>query len=215
MKIGTSLILQETGQELQHWPNVPATIIYKGETRTGAIVGAQVGGDALLVDRVLDVSPPAGDPPVLSEAAVFNGGVVVVSRQYGPVDLAPLKVAAKARVSAAAESARYKYVTPGSAKAMSYQEVSKEAKTYVIRVLSGADPLTDNGQPIAYPFLQARVASGRYPNLAAAVAGTVAISVNWALIGAAIDEMEDRAKLQIDAAQTVQQIDAAATVVFP
>lgn len=129
--------------------------------------------------------------------------------------LAIVKTEAKARIGAAAETARHQYITPGSGKAMSYQEVSKEAETYSIRVSSGADPLTDNGQPIAYPFLQARVSSGRYPNLAAAVAGTMAMGANWASIGAAIDEIEDRAKLAIDAATTVDEVRVAEQVTWP
>lgn len=198
MNVGTSLILQATGQELQSWPNLPHTIVYKGETRTGAIVGAQVGGDALLVDRVLDAPPPPGNPPVVSEASAYNGSVVVVSRQYGEVDLAPLKIAAKAKVSSAAETARHKYITPGSGKAMSYQEVSAEAKRHLA-----------TGGEGAYPFLQARVDSGRYANLVAARDGTLALEAQWAGIGAAIDKIEDQAKLAIDAATTLAQIDAA------
>lgn len=83
MKIGVSLILQATGEELQSWPNLPPTITYKGETRTGAIVGAEIGGDALLVDRVLSAGPPAGDCPVVSESVAFDGSKVVVTRGYG------------------------------------------------------------------------------------------------------------------------------------
>lgn len=121
----------------------------------------------------------------------------------GP-DLAKSKIAAKFRVSAKAEAARGKIVTLGSGKSMAYQQVAQEALRY--QATNGAGD---------YPFLQARVASGRYPDLAAAAAGTVAIENQWATQGAAIDEIEDRAKLQIDAAETVSAVLAAEQVTFP
>jgi hypothetical protein len=87
---------------------------------------------------------------------------------------------------------------------MSYQQVSSEAVRYVATNGAGA-----------YPFLQARVDSGRYPDLATAATGTLAIEQQWATIGASIDMLEDRAKLAIDAASTVEQVQAAALVAWP
>lgn len=206
MNVGTSLILQETGQELQSWPNLPNTIVYKGETRTGAIVGAQVGGDALLVDRVLDAPPPRGNPPVTAESSAYNGSVVVVTRQYGEVDLVPLKAAAKDRISKAAEASRGKVLTlVGPGKGMSYMKVYQEALTFKA---VGAEAST-------YPLLQARVNSGRYATLAEAADGIVQIEGPTTTTAALIDEIEDRAKLAIDAATTLQQIDTAESVSFP
>lgn len=118
--------------------------------------------------------------------------------------LATVKAEGKARVSAAAETARHQYITPGSGKAMSYQEVAAEAKRHLA-----------TGGEGAYPFLQARVDSGRYANLTAARDGTLALEAQWAVVGAAIDKAEDQAKLAIDAATTVDQVRVAEQVTWP
>jgi hypothetical protein len=113
------------------------------------------------------------------------------------LSLTTYKSIAKARISAEAEAEREKYLTPGSGKALSYQKVKEEAERYVAM----------NGEG-AYPFLQARVDSGRYPDLAAAAAGTLAIEGQWTVAGAAIDRKEDTAKLAIDAAANHAAVDA-------
>lgn len=121
-----------------------------------------------------------------------------------PRDLVTVKAESKARISGLAESARGKYITPGSGKAMSYQQVAAEAIRYGATEGAGS-----------YPFLQARVASGRYPDLATAAAATQQIKTQWAEIGAAIDQAEDAAKLAIDAATTVEQVQAALQITWP
>jgi len=121
-----------------------------------------------------------------------------------PRDLLTVKAETKARISSEAEANRHRYITPGSGKAMSYQQVAQEAIRY------GA-----TGGAGAYPFLQARVASGRYPDLATAAAATQQIETQWAAIGSAIDQVEDAAKIAVDAATTVEQVQAAAVVTWP
>jgi hypothetical protein len=119
-------------------------------------------------------------------------------------DIATVKAEAKTAVSVGAEQARGKYITTGSGKAMSYQQVAAEAVRYVATNGTGA-----------YPFLQARVTSGRYADLAAAATGTLAIEQQWATVGSSIDMLEDKAKMSIDAATTVEQIQAATQVTWP
>ena len=121
-----------------------------------------------------------------------------------PIPLADYKATMKAKVGAQAERTRMRYISPGSGKAMSYQQVAAEARTYV----------TTNGAGV-YPFLQARVDSGRYANLEAAAAGTIAIEQQWAAVGSAIDRLEDAAKLAIDAASTDAAVLAASQVEWP
>lgn len=121
-----------------------------------------------------------------------------------PVDLALLKSSAKATIGMLAEEARMRYLTPGAGKAMSYQAVASEAKLYQA-----------TGGIGNYPFLQARVDSGRYADLAAAAAGTLAIENAWAEIGAIIDRVEDAAKLAVDRATKAAQVEAAMAVVWP
>lgn len=121
-----------------------------------------------------------------------------------PVSLAEYKAAMKGKVGTQAELTRMRFISPGSGKAMSYQQVAAEARTYV----------TTNGAG-EYPFLQARVASGRYADLAAAAAGTIAIEQQWATVGSSIDRLEDAAKLAIDAATTEAEALAASQVEWP
>lgn len=202
-KIGVALVDPTTGTIEQEWPSMPASITHAGEERTGAIVGAEFAGGRLLVERVTD-DPPAGDCPALTSVSAWDGTAVVVTRTYGPPDIARHKAEAKARISADAEAARGRYITPGSGKAMSYQQVAQEAIRY------GA-----TGGAGSYPFLQARVASGRYPDLPTAAAAAQKIEAQWAAIGSAIDQAEDRAKLAVDAATTLDQITAALQVSWP
>lgn len=204
INIGVSLILRETGAELQSWPSLPHSISYKGETRTGAVVGAEVGGDALLVDRMLDFAPPDGSPPVASETARYDGTSVVVTRTYGAVDLHPVKVAAKSRIDREAEEARQRYITSGAGQAMEYQEASKEAARYVASAGVGI-----------YPMLQASVDSGEATDLAAAAALVANRESLWAAIGSNIRRLRLTAKRAVDAATTVAEIRSATQVEWP
>lgn len=201
--IGAALVDPATATIEQEWDTLPSVITHGGEDRTGAIVGSEFSGGRMLVERVT-ADPPPGDCPVVSSVSAWNGSVVVVTRTYGSPDIARHKAEAKARISADAETARWRYITPGSGKAMSYQQVAQEAIRY------GA-----TGGAGSYPFLQARVASGRYPDLATAAAATQQIEAQWAAIGSAIDQAEDRAKLAVDAATTLDQISASMQVIWP
>jgi hypothetical protein len=204
MNIGTSLIFQATGAELQSWPDLPQSIVYKGETRTGAIVGAQLGGDALLVERVLDTVPPDGNPPVTGESVQFDGSKVVVTRTYGTPNLQPLKAEAKAQIDRQAEDARQRYITAGAGQALEYQEAAEEAVRYAATGGAGS-----------YPMLQASVDAGEAPDLAAAAALITARENAWATIGATIRRLRLTAKRAVDAATTVALIRSASQVEWP
>jgi hypothetical protein len=156
----------------------------------------QVEGDAPTVDRRYYI--------VTGPTYQIEADRVLRVWQATARDLATVKIETKSRISAAAEEARCKYITPGSGKAMSYQQVAAEAIRY------GA-----TGGAGLYPFLQARVASGRYQDLATAAAAIQQIEAQWAAIGSAIDQAEDAAKLAIDAATTVEQVQAALQITWP
>lgn len=119
--------------------------------------------------------------------------------------LADIKAKAKRQISEAAEAARGKVLTlSGPGKGMSYTKVAQEAVTFVATQGAGN-----------YPMLGARVTSGRYPDLAAAASAIIAIEEATTSAAAAIDEIEDRAKLQIDTASSVEQVQAALQVTWP
>lgn len=124
--------------------------------------------------------------------------------QVTPRELGAVKADAKARIDLDAEAARLRYITAGSGQAMEYQEAAAEAVRYV--ATSGAG---------AYPMLQASVDAGEAANLAAAAALITAREDAWATIGANIRRLRLTAKRAIDAATTVEQVQAAATVTWP
>lgn len=207
--VGYALV-DAQGNELQSWgglqygvtAGVPPMIKLPNGDDVHCPSLGQIGNWQLLERWLVDDRPTYSDL-VRHDVAVENGKVVVRA-VYAARDLAAVKAAVKASISAAAETARHKYITPGSGKAMSYQEVAAEAKRHVATGGAGE-----------YPFLAARVASGRYPDIATAVTATLALEAAWTAVGAAIDEIEDRAKLAIDAATTVDQVRAAEQATWP
>lgn len=120
------------------------------------------------------------------------------------IDLADVKAKAKAEIDRKAEDARLKYITGGSGQALEYKEVADEAVRYV--ATSGAG---------LYPMLQASVDAGEAPDLAAAAALITSRENAWATIGANIRRLRLTAKRGIEAATTVEQVQAAATVTWP
>jgi hypothetical protein len=111
------------------------------------------------------------------------------------------KRAARALVSAAAEQARLRFVTPGSAKAMAYQEKAREAVEFL------ADDPAGQADPLKYPLIHAEV--GATAEDAAGVAAVVAAKYQaFRLIEARIGGAEAAAQKAIAAAETVAAVDA-------
>jgi hypothetical protein len=189
---------------LQEWDSMPSVITHGGEDRTGAIVGAEFAGGALLLERVLDAAPPSGNPPVTGQTSVVSGSRVVVTRSYGAIDLAPIKASLKQRIDIEAENARLKYITPGSGQALEYREAADEATRWA--ELSGQG---------VYPMLQASVDAGEAPNLAAAAAMISQRENAYAIIGATIRRLRLSAKRAVDEATDVATANAAAVVEWP
>lgn len=121
-----------------------------------------------------------------------------------PRDLATVKAEAKARIDLEAEQSRLRYITAGAGQALEYNEAAEEAVRYA--ATSGAG---------AYPMLQASVDAGEAPDLATAAALITGRENAWATIGANIRRLRLTAKRGIEAATTVEQVQAAATVTWP
>ncbi len=121
-------------------------------------------------------------------------------------DLAALREQVKARVDAAAEAVRLKYVTPGSAQAMVYREKAEEAARLQ------DDPAPD---PADYPILAASVGI-EASTLALVAQQVLAKKALWTLLAAAIEAVRLGAKRDIDAAATAPAIEAiAANLAWP
>jgi hypothetical protein len=114
------------------------------------------------------------------------------------------KTIAIAKIDADAETARLKYITAGAGQALEYQEAAEEAARYIATGGAGA-----------YPMLQASVDAGEAPDLATAAALIGARENAWATIGANIRRLRLTAKRAVDAATTVEQVQAAAQVTWP
>lgn len=119
-------------------------------------------------------------------------------------DLATVKSESKARIDREAEAARLQYITDGAGQALEYQEAAEEAVRYAATGGAGA-----------YPMLQASVDAGEAADLAAAAALITSRENAWATIGANIRRLRLTAKRGIEAATTVEQVQAAATVTWP
>jgi hypothetical protein len=113
-------------------------------------------------------------------------------------DLVALRAEARVKVSAAAEAARLQFVTPGSAKAMAYQEKAREATAFA------ADP---DPQPENYPLLQSEVeiTADTLAGVAAVVAGKYQL---FRQIEAVIGGTEAGAQKAIAEAATPEAIEA-------
>lgn len=116
----------------------------------------------------------------------------VFSEPTNVVDLDELKVTLKARVDAAAEAERKRYITAGEGQALTYQRKADEAKA----CLAASDP-----QPADYPMLAAEI--GITAETLLGVAETVnAAHYAWLAIGAPIERARLGAKVAIDATTT-------------
>jgi len=122
----------------------------------------------------------------------------------GSRDLDAVKLDAKTRIDLEAEAARLKYITAGSGQALEYNEAAEEAVRYAATGGAGG-----------YPMLQASVDAGEAPDLATAAALITAREDAWARIGATIRRLRLTAKRGVEAATTLEQVQAAASVTWP
>jgi len=131
-----------------------------------------------------------------------DGGVIDNSDTLDAV-----KARLKAAIDVAAENERLKYITGGAGQAMTYQQKSDEAKRYLATTAEGG-VIT----PSDYPLLFAEV------GITGATLADVAAVVNaaflqWQIIGGAIEAVRLGTKAAIEAAETSEDAEAAASAV--
>ena len=85
----------------------------------------------------------AVDTPPSKGTDIWNGSAWVP-------DLTAAKAAARAKVSADAEAARLQFITPGSGKAMSYQEKKDQALKFLADPLRGEEGHAEDMYPLIY-----------------------------------------------------------------
>lgn len=112
--------------------------------------------------------------------------------------LAAMQTSLKARIDAAAEAERLKYITPGSGQAMTYQQKAAEAAA----CLADPDPLVDD-----YPLVAAEIGiTGQ--TLSEVAAAIHAAYQGWRYIGAQIEAARLGGKAAVDAATSAAQAQA-------
>jgi len=117
-----------------------------------------------------------------------------------PDRLVEYKTKAKEAIDYMAEVVRLKYVTPGSAQAMTYQEKGEEAADYV-----AASYPADLS---SYPFIQAEInATGKTKE--AAADDILAQKAAWIAVGASIEEERLSGKKAVDDATDESAVDTA------
>jgi hypothetical protein len=105
-----------------------------------------------------------------------------------PALLAKKRERAKARVDAAAETARLQFITPGFGQAMTYMRKLEEARA---QQAGGLGP---------FPLLQAGIGVDG-ADVAAVAATVIAMSDAWTAVAAAIEAIRLAAKRDIDAVE--------------
>ncbi|KAB2674684.1 hypothetical protein [Brucella tritici] len=128
----------------------------------------------------------------LEDGSIFHAPVAV--------GMASVRTELKARIDAAAEAERLKYITPGAGQVMTYQQKVDEARAFKI---------ASSPRAADYPVLSSEV--GITAETLSEVADIVlAAFAQWQLIGAAIEGIRLGAKRDIDAA--ADEADARAIV---
>jgi len=151
-----------------HGDNMPDDVVEISETvHRDLIAGQSAGGQ---IESGPDGTPYLVMPP--------------------PRSIVEIKMHAKSRVDAAAESARMQFVTRGAGQAWTYQRKETEAEALA------ADPSPDAAD---YPFLAACIpADGQ--TLQEVAATVLAARDAWLSVGATIEGIRRNAKAEVDAA---------------
>lgn len=147
-----------------------------------------------------------------SEAAAGRGGKLNTMRaEYAairaalPVErpLAEAKEEAKGIVDSAAEAARLRYITPGAAQAMVYQQKAAEAR---MLQAGGAGPFPHLAAEVG---ITAKLGGGLAISEAEVAEVVLATEAQWLLVSAAIETVRLTAKRAITLAENEAEVDAA------
>jgi hypothetical protein len=146
--------------------------------------------------------------PAQPTAPYVVAGWQYVDGAFQPADLEAFKTEGAARVNAAAEAARARFLTQGQGQAMTYEAKAAEARAYLAALLGGT-PVDED-----YPFLKAEAeATGQaIGDLAGEVSQT---SDAWTATGATIEGLRKGALLAITNAATADDVIAAEAVTWP
>ncbi|RDJ18213.1 hypothetical protein B5K05_00480 [Rhizobium phaseoli] len=142
---------------------------------------------------------------VNGELVDMSAGEVADFEASRAVDLPAMKDMLKARVDAAAESERLKYITPGAGQALTYAQKADQARAY----LEAVSPVDED-----YPLLSAEI--GVTGATAAEVANVIRASFTaWQQIGSQIEATRLRAKKAIEGASDAESaIEAASNLTW-
>ena len=122
-----------------------------------------------------------------------------------PPSLATVKATAISQVDRDAEAARLRFITRGVGQALEYEATASEA----MAANSAPDPLKAADWPMLEAERAAQQAAGvtPAPTLRSVTAQVIVERSNWLAAGAAVKRTRREAKLKIDAAETVAQVE--------
>lgn len=141
-----------------------------------------------------------------TDAEIAAHGIVAAIAPTITLDLATAKARARTAINAAAENERLKYLTPGDGQSLTYGKKLDEARLILLDA-AAADALNGAALKAAFPMIWASIPSDGAT--ASAVAAVVqAKALQWAQIGADIEKTRNQRLDSIDAAQTVEAVNA-------
>lgn len=141
-----------------------------------------------------------------TDAEITAHGIVAAVASAVTVDLATAKGRARTAINSAAENERLKYLTPGDGQFLTYSKKLDEARLILLDA-AAADALDSAALKAAFPMIWASIPSDGAT--ASAVAAVVqAKALQWAQIGADIEKKRNTLLDAIDAAQTVEAVNA-------
>jgi hypothetical protein len=189
------------------------------DNATGEVV--EVGRSLLMAgDELPLITPPEGQTCIMltddQYRAVHSGRphrlegdeLVPFARS---IVLEERKAHALEQVDRHAEQARLRFISPGAGQALEYQATEREARDY----LDALTPDLDD-----FPFLAAEVdaihdTSGVRPDPVAIAQMVVGQAQAWAGAGSLIKRLRRAAKMAIENATTVEEVNAATTIAWP
>jgi hypothetical protein len=140
------------------------------------------------------------------DAEIAAHGIVAAVAPVVTIDLVTAKARARTAINVAAENERLKYLTPGDGQFLTYSKKLDEARLILLDA-AAADALDSAALKAAFPMIWASIPSDGAT--ASAVAAVVqAKALQWAQIGAEIEKKRNTLLDAIDAAQTVEAVNA-------
>lgn len=171
------------------------------DQETGQVTATMEGS----ADMLAAVQSWVEIPPGLDLVDPVSWSVDLETLELTVTDLAPIKAAAVARVNDLAGRARAPFITDIPGQEMLYSDKAQEARDVLAMLDAGGQP-----DPLDFPFLQMEVElRPDVPDLPAAAVFILGRARALRQVGAPLERLRLGASLQIEAASTAAEVEAA------